>query len=477
MQEAVNVMQICPAVEKALRQQGVAFELIPHPPTRTLDEAATAIGVTPDRLARAVVLRGQAQLLLAVVRADQLIDFARLDQLFGWHVEPATQAEVRELFKGCEAGSVPPLAEPFGLKAVVDEALFENKEIYFEPGSRSALVRITARGFKTLHGRSVRAPIARAADELSSLSGYEFVMPEGMENEKSISNLKPVEDLEHRAARLKQLPAMPDMAARLLELSNNPRATVGELVAIVEKDPSLAAQIVRYAGSAFFAYRGRIESIGDAITRVLGFEVVLNLALGFAAGRAFNGPSDGPVGLISVWRHAVYSAALAQTLCPLVPRTLRPKPGLAYLGGLLHNFGYLVHGHLYKPQMFLLNRVIAANPGVPLPLIEKRILGVTHTETGAWLMEQWGLPAEIVVTMREHHNETYAGPHAVYVHLIHLSDRLLKGQDIGDAVNADPPPMVISALGLSPEVAQETTMRIMAARDGLDAMTRQLAAS
>jgi len=87
----------------------------------------------------------------------------------------------------------------------------------------------------------------------------------------------PLLDLKARIERLEKLPPMPEMAVKILRLSADPNAHVKELVEVIELDPSLASQIMRYASSPFFAYQGKIDSVHTAITRVLGYNTVMNL--------------------------------------------------------------------------------------------------------------------------------------------------------------------------------------------------------
>ena len=159
---------------------------------------------------------------------------------------------------------------------------------------------------------------------------------------------KPLLDIKLRISRLKRLPPMPEMARRIVQLNSQPNSSVKDLVSVVELDPSLTMQVMRYASSPFFGYRGKVDSVHTAISRVLGYNMVMNLALGVTAAKSFKIPKNVPLGLDAFWRHAVYSAALVQALSTALPADIRPPAGLAYLAGLLHNFGHLLLGHLFK---------------------------------------------------------------------------------------------------------------------------------
>lgn len=286
----------------------------------------------------------------------------------------------------------------------------------------------------------------------------------------------PLLDIRGRIKRLDKLPPMPEMTQKILRLSTNPDADVKELVGIVELDPSLALQVMRYASSPFFSYQGKVDSVHTAITRVLGYNTVLHLALGATAARSFRIARNVPLGLDNFWRHAIYSAALVQALSNAVPKEARPPAGLAYLAGLLHNFGHLLLGHMFKQEFLVLNKFILKYPDKPVELIEQRVLGTDHGAIGAWLMEAWRLPEEIVIATREHHNECYQEIHAVYPQLVFLADRLLKTHGIGDASDGQVPQSIYDSLEIGEYQAIAITKRVMEGAGGLDIMASNFAA-
>jgi HD-like signal output (HDOD) protein len=267
------------------------------------------------------------------------------------------------------------------------------------------------------------------------------------------------------------------MTQKITELRMNPNANAQMLAKIVELDPSLAAQVLRYARSPFFSYQGKIDSLDTAISRVLGFEMVMNLALGIATAQPFKIPAIGPLGLNAFWRHATYSAALVQALSRELPQAMRPPAGLSYLAGLLHNFGYLLVGHLFKREFCILNNLISDNDDIPVSEHERAVLGIGHGELGAWLLEKWGLPEEIIVAVREHHHEEYDGPHAVYPRLVMLADHMLKDLDMGDAPSNELPPRLLDTLGITELQTVMVMGRILAGVTDLNVMAKALAAA
>lgn len=282
-----------------------------------------------------------------------------------------------------------------------------------------------------------------------------------------------IPNMRQRIEAVTVLPAMPEVAQALLKLSRDPQANIQDLAAIIERDPSIAAQLMRYARSAFFGYTGEITSLQQAVTAVLGYGLSLDIALGLSLGKTFNIPNFGPMGLYPFWRHSVYSAALCQRLAYCIPTPQRPKPGMAFLAGLLHNFGVLLVAHLFRDEAQQLAKQIEANPDQSVIDIELEMMGVDHQEIGAWLLQSWNLQEEVVVATAEHHHPQYNEEHAHYARTAMVADRLLKRHGIGDAESDELPEELLAELGLSAEDADSALEAVMKASLDLEMLAHQ----
>ena len=294
-----------------------------------------------------------------------------------------------------------------------------------------------------------------------------------MSNKKDVPNQKNLQD---RIESTEKLPAMPDVAQSLLRLNTNPNSNINDLIEIIELDPSIAAQIMRYAKSALYGYRGEIPSLSYAIKVVLGYNSTIDIALGLSLGKSFNIPDNGPMGLYPFWQHSIYSAALVQRLIQIMPRQHQPLQGIGFLCGLLHNFGVLLVAHSFKAESTQLQQAIEGDPDTPRIDIERQILGTDHMEIGTWLMHKWNLQTEIQVAVAEHHNEHYRGIHAAYAKLTLIADRLLKRHDIGDAESTDLPENIFSSLGFTQGQAEEILNSLLLSTEELDTLAEQFAA-
>lgn len=455
-------MSLAAMIKQHLDAAAVPFELVTR--EQLNGEARTLL----EKTAKSVVLQDHDGLVLAVIAADHGINLDAVQKHLGRKIALVPPRDYVVLFKDWGPAQFSPFAKNYGLRVLVDQHLASQDVVYFETGVNDAYVRVNQAAFRKLHGNA-HFDLAFTRSLNGSKSGA--TAPAA-----AAATVKPGPSFKLRAEKITELPPMPDMAHKIITLNANPYARVQDLAAVVEVDPSLSAQIVRYARSPFFGYRGRINSVHEAIARVLGYDLVMNIALGLAAAAPFKHARSGPLGLDAYWRHATYSAILTQSLSVTVAKGVRPRQGMAYLAGLLHNFGFVVLGHLYPDSFKQLNEAVAANPQTPVMELEMSIVGTPHTEIGAWLMEAWNMPGEVITTIHEHHNTNFTGNFAPYAHLVRLVDHLLKQYELGDAPTADVPTDVMQSLGITQTQIDAKLNKLLESRDELDHIAHTLAA-
>ncbi len=70
---------------------------------------------------------------------------------------------------------------------------------------------------------------------------------------------------------------MPATLARIIQVTNSPNATAGDVANIVMLDQSLSTKVLRLANSAYFCRLNKAETVTDAVV-TLGFGSVRNMA-------------------------------------------------------------------------------------------------------------------------------------------------------------------------------------------------------
>ncbi len=452
-------MNIPATVRNYLARKGGQYRGYKAPAGVPLAEALRAAQVPAQKLARCVVLKEGNNYLMAIFPVTHRLELDTLNGNARRNFAPCATEDLAKLLPDCAPAAVPPLGAAYGIKMIVDRTVDEWDEVFFASGAEHLYLRASAEDFRALTEGALRSyRISSRPAEATTLSEVKRAT------------------MKEKVERVTKLPPMPGIALQLLGLRNNPYSNISELAAIIEQDPSLSAQLLRYAASPFYAYQGKVTSVEQAIIRVLGMDFVMDFAFGMSLGKSFHIPRSGPNGLDNFWRDALHVAALSQALCDRVEFSRRPSPGLAYLAGLLHNFGFLLLGHLFPQQFERLNNAMAKHPDRPVLELERELIGVSHTEIGLWLADAWNLPQEIIETVREHHNPSYSGDYAVYPNIVYVANRLLKRFDMGDSESVVMPMDVLDAIGVTEEQAEAALGTVVQMREGLQFMARKMAA-
>lgn len=437
--------------------------------------------IAADCIARAVILEDKQGKLMVIVPKGYYLDYAELCRSLCRDLLPLEDDDpLHDERYDPLLHSYPPATEFLKVKGLLDSTLRElcQKEgkIYLPTGRGGTLAEVKFQEFENILDNTWESQVCqqRCLQEEQDLanSPTEKVTQEKIQ---TIGNVFTIRRMKERLQETFELPIMPPMADELLKLRVDPTANTQSLARLVELDPSLCAQLISWASSPYYGYPGKITSIDDAIIKVLGYDLVMNIALGIAIGQVMRVPTEGPLGLKAHWMHALYSATLIEGLLKLLPAEVRPYRGLAYLCGLLHNFGFLLLGQTFQPQFHLLNHTVAVNPEVHILTIEHRLFSVDHQQIGGWLMENWHMPEELQVVVNEHHNEKYDGEYAVYVQLVALANRLLSRKMIGDELPNTPIPKVMfEKLQLEEREANELLENFWTDKSSLEGMINLL---
>ncbi|MCG8316424.1 MAG: HDOD domain-containing protein [Pseudomonadales bacterium] len=464
-------MSISSKVEKCLAEQGINYQVVNGDNLMPMHELKSVTSVSGEVVAISVMLSDSLGRLQVLMPKDTFLNLSDLCEQLGRNLQAVPPEEQERLANEQGAETLPAIPSLYNLPIVVDARLTNCEKIYLDSGHEGFYVELNNSEFKKALGQAdigtFCIPIATLKDNIQKDDRAEL--------ENAVQQFTTLR-IKQRLDQTLEMPPLPDTAERIIQLRLDPDAGVGELAEIVEKDPSLAAQVVSWASSPYYAAPGTIKSVHDAVVRVLGFDLVINLALGLALGKSLEVPRDGMYGINPYWQQSVYSAAMAEGLVKAISADTRPSLGLSYLGGLLHNYGYLVLAHVFPPHYQLANRYIEANPHVNHSYIERHLIGVCREQIGSLLMESWGMPDEVVTATRWHHIEAFDGEHSEYANILYIAVNLLKANGM---YQGEPEPIsaeLYDKLGLAPEDAQAVSQRVLESKDDLLSMARNLSA-
>jgi putative nucleotidyltransferase with HDIG domain len=193
-------------------------------------------------------------------------------------------------------------------------------------------------------------------------------------------------------------PPFPAIAMKVLELLGQEDVDVRQVVRWLQSDPVFSGEMLRVANSALYGTFGQIRSVHQA-TITLGLDFVKALAVTVGLRAYVKSAVKAPV-LRRCWTHSVACAILSQELAT----ACFMKGDEAYTAGLLHDIGRLGLLAAYPVEYAnVLN--VAMDYCFDVLHCEKELFDVDHCEAGAWLAEQWKLPAELGNIAAHHHKE------------------------------------------------------------------------
>jgi len=459
-------MTIPAVVDQILRNQNIDYQV--------LDLAPGSAGPQPGgKVLSALLCDGNGGRLQVIHAADSLLDLNVLNQLTGREWRAVAPAEMAKLCAQHHLRQLPALPAALGVPSIVDSRLLERPALAVTSGDEQQLVQLSAEQFRRALSSATVAEFTRP---VSSLQQPELAQVDDVVDiTRAVANFTQLR-IRQRLEETLELPPLPDTAQRILKLRVDPYADIRDLTNIVEMDPALAAQVVSWASSPYYAAPGKIQSVHDAIVRVLGFDLVMNLALGLALGKTLCLPKDAPRGFTPYWKQAIYVATAVESLVGCIPSRQRPTIGLAYLAGLLHNFGFLLLAEVFPPHFANYCRQQEANLHLNYNVIERFLLGIDRDQLSGWLLRLWGLPEEVVFALRNQSDASYDGPAHRYANLIYIAVRLLRLHGIGGTPPEPIPEALYERLNLDPAEAMAAIQQVVDASSEIDSIAANLAA-
>jgi diguanylate cyclase (GGDEF)-like protein len=206
------------------------------------------------------------------------------------------------------------------------------------------------------------------------------------------------DSLVKRLTTCTSFPSPPPIALRVIELAQDPETDLGSVAAAISSDPALTSKVMRIANSALYARRRQSSNLRQALI-VLGLNATLSLALSFSLVSTLERVDDSGLDLSAYWRRALLAATWGKLLAGEFGRRDAEE---IFLAALLQDIGMLaidkIAPEVYQetPPFTIPHRDIAD--------LETTQLQADHRMIGAWLLDSWHLPPDIVRAVRHSHD-------------------------------------------------------------------------
>lgn len=185
-------------------------------------------------------------------------------------------------------------------------------------------------------------------------------------------------------------PVLPAVAMEVQRLLQSPTVAMPAVVALIETDALIAAEVLRIAQTPAYVTRVPPGSLRDAVSR-LGLNTIRDLVFEAALkSKLFQSPGYGKI-MDRLRRHSVVTAHLARLLAKQTKVSQ-----LAFMCGLLHDVGLAA-------VLIALEQLHPREPAVALGVLGGE-LGPLHEQAGKVVARLWDLPPNVARVVGDHHD-------------------------------------------------------------------------
>ncbi len=227
----------------------------------------------------------------------------------------------------------------------------------------------------------------------------------------------------HRVRKMLQedamLPSLPGLYAALMKALQSPDSSMAEIASIIAKDTEMAEKMLRLVNSTFMVY---IENIHQAVS-YLGAEAMSAIALTTGLFDQFVDDQAAEFGIKDSYDHSMSVGAIAGRWMASTFKN-RKMTEEATMAGMTHDFGKLVMIR-NMPDAWREAHKLSVDRHLLMHAAEREVLGVTHAEIGALLLNHWGVADNIVEAVAFHHRPSEClGPSKNSLFAVHVANAL-----------------------------------------------------
>ncbi len=181
---------------------------------------------------------------------------------------------------------------------------------------------------------------------------------------------------------------LPDVAVRIIDLSNDPDLYASKVAEVIGNDPVLSARLLQVSNSSMFPFRREITNLNEALA-VLGVQLTMSIAVGFAIIDMMRSreAEDSGFNHDAFWRKSVLGAIAAIEMRSEMNNV---QQGDLFVAALMQDIGMVALENIAGKKYAQI--VNSARSHLDLVELERRVFGIDHAEVGTAMLKRWNLP-------------------------------------------------------------------------------------
>lgn len=259
---------------------------------------------------------------------------------------------------------------------------------------------------------------------------------------------------------VEDFPTLPTIYTALTSVLENANSTPADASNVISRDQSAAMKILKVANSSMYGFRGRIDSVTQAIFYI-GFEEVRNLIIAISILDIFKKTSlNENFNPVDLWKHSIATGIISRQLGFYIKaRNLENF----FIAGIIHDIGKLLFVRNLAEEY---NKAIihAIDKQISIRDSEAELMGITHTVAGELIAEKWKLPSSIKNAIRHHHTGSSDGSPDILTACVHIANtaaRMFGLGESGDAIIPEPNVSIWKILNLPQDFFTQVYPRII----------------
>lgn len=202
---------------------------------------------------------------------------------------------------------------------------------------------------------------------------------------------------------LGQIPTMPTIAAKVMQIVNDPHSSAEDVAKFISRDVALTSKVLRLANSAFYGIPRTISSVNSAIV-ILGFNTIRSLVLSASVLKVFpQKPGLASFDRKAFWKHSFMVGIASRMVAQIYRKKKLVDMETAFSAGLLHDIGKIILEQFSNDDYVPVVKA-SREQNIPLFLAEKSILGMSHADVSGMLVDKWQMPNELKGPIVFHHS-------------------------------------------------------------------------
>jgi putative nucleotidyltransferase with HDIG domain len=195
------------------------------------------------------------------------------------------------------------------------------------------------------------------------------------------------------------VPSLPAVAGRVLQLMNDDFSSLNELEGIISKDQAFSSRLLKIANSPYYGGGKKVDSVSTAII-LIGFSTMRSLVVA-ASLKDVHRKS----GLLEtrLWEHSL-GVSIAASILARETKIVGAEEALVV--GLIHDIGKtILNNSMPDAYSLVIERVYEDGSG--FLEAEDELLGFNHCNVGGLIARKWKLPRNLEVVIEHHHADKY----------------------------------------------------------------------